>query len=124
MEKKKILIIDDEPDLTNLLKRNLEETGQFEVQAENEALNGFAAAKVFKPDLILLDIIMPKMDGCDLAYEIKNDPQLKNIPIVFLTAVAQQGDISTGDVGISGYPFLAKPVTTEQIITCINETLA
>ena len=121
MEKKRVLIIDDEPGFTRMVKLNLEKTGFFEVREENKATYAIAAAREFKPDLILLDVIMPTMDGGDVAAHIKNDRLLKDVPIVFLTATVSRSE--AGDVGLNsgGELFLAKPVSVESLIKCIND---
>src|SRR5947209_1406035 len=85
-EKKRILIIDDEASFARMVKLNLEKTGAFEVRAESKAGYALATAREFKPDLILLDVIMPAMDGGDVANQIKRDRNLKGTPIIFLTA--------------------------------------
>src|SRR5712664_1679587 len=97
MEKKRVLIIDDEPSFTRMVRLNLEKTGQFEVREENKATSALAAAREFKPDLILLDVIMPSMDGGDVASQIQNDRILKGTPIVFLTAT-----VSNREAGVGG----------------------
>jgi two-component system, OmpR family, response regulator len=121
MEKKRILIIDDEPGFTRMVKLNLEKTGMFEVREENKATYAIPAAREFKPDLIFVDVIMPTMDGGDVAAHIKNDRQLRDIPVVFLTATVSQRE--AGDVGLNsgGELFLAKPVSVETLIKCIND---
>ncbi len=119
MGKKRILLIDDEPSFTNVLKLNLEETGAYEVRAENNGSQGLVTARRFKPDLILLDVIMPGMDGGDVASEIQSDENLKNTPVVFLTAAAKKEDEGV----ISGRTILAKPVTVEEVIACIEKNL-
>src|SRR2546426_9383800 len=121
MDKKRVLIVDDEASFTRMVKLNLEKTGFFEVREENKATYAIAAAREFKPDLILLDVIMPTMDGGDVAAHIKNDRQLKDIPVVFLTATVSQRE--AGDVGLNsgGELFLGKPVSVETLIKCINE---
>ncbi len=124
MAKKKILIVDDEVGFTNLVRLNLEETGEYEVKEENEGARGLKAAKAFRPDMIFLDIIMPDMQGSDVARQIKEDAALKNIPIVFLTAIisAEETDSHGGMIG--GNPFLAKPVSAERLVEYIEKTLA
>src|SRR6185295_3918644 len=95
-EKKRILIIDDEASFTRMVKLNLEKTGQFDVRAENRAAGALAAAREFKPDLVLLDVIMPTMDGGDVARQIQNDRSLRGTPIVFLTATVSQREAGVG----------------------------
>jgi CheY-like chemotaxis protein len=82
MGKKRILLVDDEKSFTNLLKLNLEDTGNYEVRVENWAEDALPAAQQFKPDLVLLDIIMPRLPGGNVAAQIKEDPALKDTPIV------------------------------------------
>jgi two-component system OmpR family response regulator len=121
MEKKRILIIDDEPGFTRMVKLNLEKTGFFEVREENKATYAIPAAREFKPDLILLDVIMPTMDGGDVAAHIKADRHLRDIPVVFLTATVSQREAGDDGMKSGGALFLAKPVSVETLIKCINE---
>jgi CheY-like chemotaxis protein len=123
MEKKRILIIDDEASFTRMVKLNLEKTGSFEVREENRATYAVAAAREFKPDLILLDVIMPAMDGGDVAAQIRTDRHLKGTPIVFLTATVSQREAGEGGLNSGGSLFLAKPVSLENLIHCINENV-
>lgn len=124
MGKKRILIIDDEAGLTRLLKLNLEQTGAYEVRTENRGLQGMAAAKAFKPDLILCDVIMPDLEGGDLACQFKADPELAATPFVFLTAVVSREEVEAQGGVIGGHPFIAKPVTVEKIVECIEQHLS
>ena len=121
--KKKILVVDDEPSLTRLIKANLERTGKFEVMTENHGAEAIAVARHFKPDFIFLDVMMPDMGGDEIAAEIKEDPQLADTPYVFLTAIVSKGE--TADTGsmIGGHLFLAKPVKTEQLIATLEKFL-
>jgi len=123
MATKRILIIDDERTFTRMVKLNLEKTGQFEVREENRAAAAVATAREYRPDLILLDVIMPSMDGGDVAAHIRNDRQLCNTPIIFLTATMSSRE--TGPAGLSsgGGLFLGKPVSVEHLIQRINEQL-
>jgi CheY-like chemotaxis protein len=86
MAKKRVLLVDDEKSFTNLLKLNLEDTGNYEVRVENWAEDALKAAREFKPDIVLLDIIMPRMPGGNVAMQLKEDPALKDTPVIFLTA--------------------------------------
>jgi len=121
MEKKRILIIDDEPGFTRMVKLNLEKTGFFEVREENKATYAIPAAREFKPDLILLDVIMPTMDGGDIAAHMKTDKHLRDVPVVFLTATVSQREAGDGGLNSGGALFLAKPVSVENLIKCIND---
>src|SRR3954451_4327946 len=123
MEKRRILIIDDEASFTRMVKLNLEKTGAFEVREENKATYALAAAREFKPDAILLDVIMPTMDGGDVASQIRNDRHLKGTPIVFLTATVSQREAGEAVLNSGGDLFLAKPVSLEHLINCLNENI-
>jgi len=120
-EKKRILIVDDEASFARMVKLNLEKTGQFEVRVENKATYAVAAAREFHPDLILLDVIMPNMDGGDVSNQIKRDRHLRNTPIIFLTATVSKHEAGDGGLNSGGELFLAKPVSVEALIQCINE---
>jgi DNA-binding response OmpR family regulator len=121
MEKKRILIVDDEASFTRMVKLNLEKTGQFEVRAENKATYAMPAAREFKPDLIILDVIMPNLDGGDIFSQLQNDRHLKNTPVIFLTATVSPREAGVKGFNSGGALFLAKPVTLENLIACINE---
>ncbi len=121
MEKKRILIIDDEVGFTNLVRLNLEDTGNYEVREENEGLRGVQAAKSYRPDLIFLDIVMPDMQGTDIARQMKEDASLKNIPIVFLTTIVSVEETDSHGGMIGGNPFLAKPVSSDKLIETIEK---
>jgi CheY-like chemotaxis protein len=124
MEKRRILIIDDEPSFTRMVRLNLEKTGMYEVREENRATGAVNTARDFKPDLILLDVIMPTMDGGDVAAQIQNDRHLKGTPIIFLTATVSQKEAGpAGMLNSGGCLFLAKPVTLEALVKVINENV-
>lgn len=122
--KTKILIIDDEATFTRMVRMNLEQTGRFDVREENRAAKAMSAAKDFQPDLILLDVIMPAMDGGELASRLKADPELTNIPVVFLTATVSKNEAQDAGFTSGGYLFLAKPVSLQNLLKTIDDTLA
>ena len=121
MAKKRILLVDDEKSFTALLKLNLEESGDYEVRVENWAEDAYEAAKEFKPDLVLLDIIMPRMPGGNVAAQLKEDPGLKDTPIVFLTAAVRKQQVEDNQGIICDFPCLAKPVTVDMVIEAIEK---
>lgn len=121
--KARILIVDDEVAFTRMVKLNLEKAGDFEVRIENRATGALAAARDFRPDLILLDVIMPSMDGGDVQNQIKRDRSLRDTPIIFLTATISKREAGEGGLNSGGELFLAKPVTVENLVTCINERI-
>lgn len=124
MEKKKILLVDDNPDITRTISLILETTGKYEVREENLGLKALEAARAFRPDLVFLDIMIPDLEGNEIAAQLEKDEDLKHIKIVFLTAIVTKGEVLAGSVtNISGYPVLAKPVKTKDLIRCIEALL-
>jgi CheY-like chemotaxis protein len=120
MTKKKILVVDDEEGMTRMLKRNLEATNRYDVRTENSSSAAVTAASEFLPDLILMDMMMPGMDGGDVAAKLKEDKRLSHIPIVFLTAIVKKEEAQPTGSKIGGLTFLAKPVKLDDLITCIE----
>lgn len=122
-EKKKILIIDDDRDLVESVKAALEETGAYQVEFETDSTKGRSVAQAIKPDLILLDVLMPKMSGGEVAREIISNPETKDIPLVFFSVIASKTELNVRQGMIGGRPFLAKPVAAEELIRCIERHL-
>lgn len=123
MAKRKILIVDDETNLTMLVRLNLEKTGRYEVREENRALRALAAAREFKPDLVLLDVMMPDLDGGDVLAQLKDDANLRNVPVVFLTATVLKEDLAKQGGTIGGHPFIPKPFKVEVLLEQIAKML-
>ena len=123
-EKKRILIVDDEPSITRMLKLNLEQTGEYQVATENVSMAALAAAERFKPDLMLLDVMMPGLDGGNLASQFQAHPRLKGVPIVFLTAAVTREEVRQRSGLVGGLRFLAKPVNLQEVLTCLQQYLA
>jgi CheY-like chemotaxis protein len=121
MAKKRVLLVDDEKSFTTLLKLNLEETGDYDVRVENWAEDALQTARDFKPDIVLLDIIMPRMPGGNVAAQFKEDPSLKDIPIVFLTAAVRKHQIDENDGIICDHPCIAKPAPVETVVEFIEK---
>jgi two-component system, OmpR family, response regulator len=122
-EQKRILVVDDEPSITRLLKLNLEQTGDYLVRTENDSKASLAAAEEFHPDLILLDVMMPGLDGGNLAGALQANARLKDVPIVFLTAAVTRAEVRSRQGRIGGLPFLAKPVNLQEVLACLQHHL-
>ena len=122
--KQRILVVDDEPDLTMLTKMNLERTGRYEVQEVNQAKRCLPTARMFRPALILLDIVMPDMEGTEVAAQIRNDAQLGSTPIIFMTAVVSRDEAKMYRDGMQGNPVLAKPVPVDELVQAIDLEIA
>ena len=118
--KKRVFIVDDESGFTHLLKLTLERTGRFIVKEENDGTKAWLAAREFAPDIIFLDVVMPKIDGGDVAQQISTDPLLRHVPIIFLTAIVSEKE---GGHMIGGFPFISKPVSLQAITDCIDKHL-
>jgi CheY-like chemotaxis protein len=121
--KKRILVVDDRASNSRLVKLYLEQTNDYVVREENNAKAALAAAEEFRPHLILLDVMMPDLDGGELASRFKASPNLKAVPIVFLTAAITKEEAHGGDGLLGGYPFLAKPVVLKELVACLKHHL-
>src|SRR5215207_7010241 len=99
--KKRIFVVDDESGFTRLLKLTLEKSGRYVVREENDGTKAWLAAREFKPDIIFLDIVMPKVDGGEVARQIRTDPALEHVPIIFLTAIVSEKE---GGHTFGGFP--------------------
>jgi len=120
---KRILVVDDEPSLTRVVKFNLEQHGEYEVQEVHVSPHVLEEARRFQPDLVLLDVMMPGMDGGAVAAQLLEDPGLKEVPIVFLTAAARKAEVASRGGLIGGRPFLAKPLDLAALRHCLREHL-
>jgi DNA-binding response OmpR family regulator len=116
-------VVDDEPSMTRMLRRNLETNGKYEVRTENSGEAAVAAARAFHPDFILLDVMMPGVDGGEVASRLKDDKALAKIPVVFLTAIVKKDETAPTGSNIGGCEYLAKPVKTEDLLACIEKHL-
>ncbi len=123
MNKKRILIVDDEPGITQLLRLNLEKNGNYTVRTENEADKVLSTAIEFRPDLLMLDVMMPGMSGGELAGKLRNTRAFKALPIVFLTAAVKQEEVDARDGVIGGFPYIAKPLNVKGVIEIIQKNL-
>ena len=118
----RILIVDDDSNSTHLVKVLLERSGSYQVMEENDATAAHETARRFKPDLILLDVAMPKLDGAELLGQLQSDRELHNTPIIFLTALVTTDEAKSG-VHIEGHAAVAKPVNIPELIDAIEKHL-
>lgn len=133
-EKKKILIVDDEQEVCEFTKSLLERTGRFEVFASTRAKEAVGLVKLHKPELILLDVMMPEMSGVEIAQSLRENEETKSVKIAFVTAIAvpmvflsellenetlKQKSGSTG-----GHYFIQKPIAPQELILRLEEILA
>jgi len=121
MTKQKILLVDDEQDILDLIGFNLEREG-FEVHIANNGRRGVEVARQVQPDLILLDVMMPEMDGMEACREMREDPKLKNTLIAFLTARNEDySQIAGFDAGADDY--IAKPIKPRVLVSRVKALL-
>jgi len=116
---RRILIVDDEEDALTMLGERLENAGYFVLKASDgrQAVN---IAKEANPDLILLDIVMPEMDGIETSRVLAEDPLTKDIPIVFLTCLVKKAEEKQREV-IGGRQFLAKPYDSAHLLEVVEK---
>lgn len=119
--KHKILIVDDEPDILELIEYNLKKEG-YQVYSASNGQEGVNEAKKVLPDLIILDIMMPKMDGIEACRIMRTMPEFKNTFMVFLTARSEEySEIAGFNVGADDY--IAKPIKPRALVSRINAIL-
>ena len=117
----KILLVDDDPDIIELLSYNLNKEG-YETASASDGIQAVEVAKTFKPDLILLDVMMPRQDGIETARQIRQFPEFKDTYILFLTARAEEyTEVAAFDVGADDY--IVKPIKPRALISRIKATL-
>ncbi|MES2794342.1 MAG: response regulator transcription factor [Bacteroidota bacterium] len=117
----KILIVDDDPDIVELLEYNLIKEG-YEIASANDGLKALEIAPVFKPDLVLLDIMMPKLDGIETAKRLRKIADFKNTFILFLTARSEEySEVAAFDVGADDY--IVKPIKPQALISRLRALL-
>jgi CheY-like chemotaxis protein len=122
MRKQRILIVDDESAFIRLLKLALEKKRRYRVRDENDPTRALETARKFKPDLVLLDFVMPKAHGGDVAARIRAEPRFRETPILFLsgTVIKHRGEAAQ----IAGFEALAKPIALEDLLAAIDRNLA
>lgn len=119
--KQKILIVDDEPDILELIEYNLNKEG-YQVYVAHNGQEAVAEAKKYLPDLIILDVMMPKMDGIEACRVMRTMPEFKNTFMVFLTARSEEySEIAGFNVGADDY--IAKPIKPRALVSRINAIL-
>ncbi|MGZ8898833.1 MAG: response regulator [Limisphaerales bacterium] len=119
--KKRVLIVDDEPSFTRLLKLNLHHTGRFTAEVVNDSTEAVQAAERFTPDIVLLDVMMPGLDGGDVADRLHAVPKFRSVPIIFLTAAVKRQEVRAHAGLCGGIPFIAKPIEFEEVLTEIDK---
>jgi len=123
MRKIRILYVEDEIGAARLLKQNLEMLDRYAMTIQNWPEDALETARLIKPDLVLLDLIMPRMPGGNVVEAFEQDPELKDVPIIFFTASVWPHQVEENDGIICDHPCLAKPSHIEEIIEFIENNL-
>jgi DNA-binding response OmpR family regulator len=118
MDKKRILIVDDEPDLVETLQVRLAQEN-YECLTANDGHNGFELARTEKPDLVILDIMLPGMDGYKVARLLKFQKELKHIPVIMLSARDKDEDRLLGEQTGANY-YITKPFSMDKLVTTVK----
>ena len=123
LKKAKILVIDDEEDICYFTKSVLERTGKFEVTASTDSAKAIELAKNILPDLIILDINMPGIDGGEIAQTLQEYKITSGIPVIFLTALLKKEEIEDQAGKIGAHIYIAKPASSKELIEKIESAL-
>ena len=116
-----VLVVDDDPVILKLLEVNFEMEG-FDVLVAHDGQEGIAVARESRPDVVVSDIMMPKQSGLELVVALKGDPATRDIPIILLSAKAQNADVRTGlDAGADDY--VTKPFEPMDLVDRVNRLL-
>ena len=119
-QKKSIVVVDDDVDVSQMTRMRLEQTGLYTVRVCNRGSEALAVVRETRPDMVLLDIVMPDADGTEVARQINEDKSLAGIRVVFMTSLVEEGELDRSAL-IGGYPFISKPVTGEVLLKSVKE---
>lgn len=119
---KKILVVDDDPVIANLLLTRLSAIG-YEVITASDGRQGLDLAKEKVPDLIIADLLMPVMDGSTMAAELKDEPELCDIPVIFLTCMVSESETLETEHHIGGHMFFAKPFDSSELMDTVAKLI-
>ena len=123
MSKPRILIVDDDKNISRLMGILLEKTGRYEVRTETKSVTAYAVAQEFRPDLCLFDVDMPGKDGGTLARELRADPRFSQTPIIFLTSLVSPEEAGAKPMVSGGFHYLAKSVDINVLQSWIDSLM-
>jgi two-component system alkaline phosphatase synthesis response regulator PhoP len=118
---KKVLVVDDQPQIVRLIQLNLEKE-RFAVVTAGDGEEGLEKAFSERPDLVILDVIMPKKDGFEVLRGIKNSPELQHTPVIMLTVKTQSADIVEG-LREGAELYLPKPFHPKELVSLVKRVL-
>ena len=117
-----ILVVDDDPDMVKIVESRLTANG-YDVHTAHTGEEGLKKSKLMRPDAVILDLMMPDIDGSTVAHEMKDDPNTSNIPVVFLTGAVKASEVPKSHK-IGGQYFLAKPFRAEELLKMLQLVLS
>ena len=120
----RILVVDDDPKLSGVVRIFLEKTHRYQVRVENRSSQALAVAREFRPDVVLLDVDMPGKDGGEVAREMMRTAGIPGSAILFLTSLVSPTEAGDGTVMRGGMRFLAKPVNQRVLVDAVDQVLA
>lgn len=119
--KKSVLVVDDQPHIVRLIQVNLEKEG-FQVTTAGDGVEGLQKVREIRPDLVILDVIMPRKDGFEVLRDIKSDPELLDIPVIMLTVKTHNADIVEG-LKEGAEMYLPKPFHPKELVSLVKRVL-
>jgi DNA-binding response OmpR family regulator len=119
--KKVVLVVDDQPHIVRLIQVNLEKVG-FQVATASDGVEGIQKVREVQPDLVILDVIMPRKDGFEVLREIKGDPELEETPVIMLTVKTHNADIVEG-LKEGAELYLPKPFHPKELVSLVKRVL-
>lgn len=120
--KPRILIVDDNPRFSQSVRLILQQSGQYIVCKENDAASAVETARSFRPDLILMDLVMPQLDGAEVAAQIESDCALHGVAIVFVTGLVTSDEARNGQ-RIDGHRVVSKPISSLDLLRTVEDSL-
>lgn len=123
MEKKRVMIVDDEKDFLTIVKMNLEKADKYTVMTLSNAKDIISQIHAFKPDVILLDLLMPSIGGIEVCEMLNKDPLAQKIPVIIVSALEKRTDkLKAYKLGVTDY--IVKPVEIDELVTKIEKALS
>ncbi len=117
-----VLVVEDDPDVRELIARKLAQAG-FEVHTRQDGQAGLEATSEVAPDIVLLDVMMPRLDGIEVCRRMRAEPSTASVPVIMLTAKAQEADVDRG-FGVGADDYIIKPFSPRELLNRVQAVLA
>ncbi|MBN1871792.1 MAG: response regulator [Candidatus Omnitrophica bacterium] len=122
MAKRKIMIVDDEKDFLDIVKLNLEHTGRYKVKTLSSSTGIIDKVKDFKPDLIIMDLLMPVLGGIEACLLLRKDPVARRVPVIVLSALEKEEDRKKAD-SVGAIDYIVKPINVSNLLERIDSAI-